>query len=131
MIRNLNDSYLIKCEDVESRNAITKQINKIISDVMINDNTLILIFEDSSKLKIWDGEQQCCELRYMSTSDKLKDIIGQKLIGVELKSGETIESENVTESMFLNIFTNKDVLEIVTYNEHNGYYSGFKIMASN
>jgi hypothetical protein len=103
---------------------------------MIHDNKLCLEFEDSSKLKIWDGGQKCCEVRFMATSDNLKDIIGQKLITIELKSGDTFNANentknDIIETSFLNVCTDKDVLEIVTYNHHNGYYGGFHIKASN
>lgn len=42
---------------------------KVIEEVKVDDNEIIIIFRDSLRLHLWDGEQQCCEFRYLSTDD--------------------------------------------------------------
>lgn len=110
---------------------------KVIEEVKVDDNEIIIIFRDSLRLHLWDGEQQCCEFRYLSTDDNLSAHKGAEIISVELEeSGEyserpeyssrcnTIEEDD---PMFLKILTTAGLITVCTHNIHNGYYGGFDI----
>lgn len=88
----------------------------------LNDKvSLELHFSNGTGLVLWDGGQQCCEHRYMETSDNLPSFEG-----AIFKGAEVWEHDNMA---FLKIRTDKGVLTIDNYNKHNGYYAGFEINA--
>ena len=67
----------------------------------------------------------------MMTDDSLEDFIGSVLLDAEIKDGPEIECEwDVHEQQFLIVSTDKGEFTMVTHNEHNGYYGGFWIQAS-
>lgn len=86
---------------------------------------------------LMDMDGQCCEnYGYFLTEDDPRDFIGAELIDVklvdsELRSGSLkegmarghCEHSSETEVMFVNLETDKGVLQFVAYNTHNGYYS--------
>lgn len=84
-----------------------------------------------------DADQQCCETSgYLMTNDDLKEFILAEVLSIELvdtalnveKLNSKLEQIEVgwadddTQTMFVNINTNKGVLQFVAYNSHNGYY---------
>lgn len=91
----------------------------------------VIVLEDGSEIKVGiDDSQQCCEQAgYLTSSDHLQDFIGEEfisislvdtpIIGIDLKSIEVDEGS----CMFVNIETSNGILQLVCYNEHNGYYS--------
>jgi len=125
-------------ETVES---VQKSLNKHISNIKIatedDENKLILEFSDSSKLYLWDDGQSCCESRYMTTDDDLKSFEDSVFLNVEIRDAPNVKEENEDEYdwgeehevQFLLITTSKGVFTLETHNEHNGYYSGFWIVA--
>lgn len=118
----------------ETVNAINSSLNKEIKNINIEDDNLILIFKDDSKLRIWDNGQSCCELRFMNCDDDLKEYLDSKLIGFDLKSAsnKNIEDDNYSdehEIQFLDVHTSKGIFTISNHNVHNGYYGGFCIEA--
>lgn len=73
--------------------------------------------------------QDCCEhWGYLASEDDL-----DRFVGAELRSVEIVDKEmNVTtydysqvdrgEAVFVNFVTDRGTLQLVAYNEHNGYY---------
>ncbi len=93
------------------------------------DGFIITTSEQSIKLGI-DNRQACCEnWGYFMSEDDTSDFIGAKLIDVKitdtlLNQNNEFDVNNIYEGdvMFLNIETDKGLLQFVAYNEHNGYY---------
>jgi len=108
-----------------------KGVNKKITKLYMKDDSLIFEFDDGYIMRIADEGQSCCEHRYIMTDDELPDFVGSKLIDAEIKEGPNLEHEwGEHETEFLIITTNMGQFTMVTHNEHNGYYGGFWIQAS-
>lgn len=105
-----------------------REISKI--EIIHNDNDNndeIILYYDDEILKICD-EQQCCEDRYITTSENLKEFIDFIFLGIEIRTSNIIENEeHVHEVAFLYVKTNKGDIVFETHNIHNGYYEGFNI----
>jgi len=112
--------------------AIKSSLGKTITKVRLDENILDFLFEDGSKLNLWDNGQSCCEQRYMTTADNLEEFAGAQLLDFELKGSEpgTPESDSEHEIEFLDVKTSKGVFQVANHNEHNGYYGGFDIVAA-
>lgn len=97
------------------------------------DGYAIVTDKQTIKLLI-DNQQDCCEeWGYFMSDDDLEYFIGSNLIDVAVVSDSVplcikklrehlpygIEDGDV---MFVNIITDKGVLQFVAYNAHNGYY---------
>jgi hypothetical protein len=109
-----------------SRNDPSKYYGKEIIYADINDERLLIKFSDAINIKIWDDGQSCCESRYITCDDNVKDLIGGKLVNIEAKSDGEEEEEYVThEWVFIEVITDKGMIAFTTHNEHNGYYGGF------
>jgi hypothetical protein len=115
---------------------VSDAMGKTIVDVQIcntddtEEDSLRFRFADGSGIKLLDGGQSCCETRYMHTDDKLEDFVGAVLQNIEIQDGpEKMLDYDVQESQFLVVTTSKGVFTVVNYNEHNGYYGGFAIIA--
>ena len=112
--------------------AITNATNKTIALVELADDELQFTFADGSKIGLYDDGQSCCEDRYMTTDDELKDFAGSVLLDAEVSEAPSIEDEyGEHEVQFLNIKTSIGVFTMESHNEHNGYYGGFAIRAKN
>jgi hypothetical protein len=101
----------------------------IIRDAYVDDDQLTLTF-DFGRLTLSDCAQNCCENRWMSTDDDVRSLIGSRFVCYEVKDGpDEWEGANdeVHETQFLEIQTDKGFITLVTHNEHNGYYGGFSI----
>ena len=109
---------------------IKKSIGKVIKEIDFTEERLRLTFDDF-QIEISDDGQSCCELRYMTCDDELKDFVGGTFDKIEIREAPETEDEygEVHEVQFLLITTNKGVFTIETHNEHNGYYGGFLIVA--
>ena len=89
---------------------------------------LILAFTNGNAVRIKDQFSLCCESRFMRTDDDLTDIIGGRILGIEIKPCATYtESMEPGEIEFLEIATDKGFVTISNHNDHNGYYGGFDI----
>lgn len=80
------------------------------------------------KLLIANG-QSCCESwGYFVSDDNFSEFIGASIIDVkvvdnQLMSYDGLDLDNSELSvMFVNILTDKGVLQFVAHNSHNGYY---------
>lgn len=116
------------CAQTLQKNAV----GKVISQVVLLDNHLHIIFEDGSELNFYDDGQNCCEHRYFSCDgDDLSEFVGAKYIEAFVKDAPDIEEEyEVHEVCFLEVRTSRGSITISAHNEHNGYYGGFGIRVS-
>ena len=104
----------------------SKYYGKSIIDADINEDRLKLTFDDGISIKIWDDGQSCCEHRYITCDDDVKDLIGGTLVNIESKEcGEKEDDWETHEWCFVEVGTNKLSIVMTTHNEHNGYYGGF------
>lgn len=113
----------------ETVNSYHAAVGKVIKKAELTDSDhLVLTFEDYSELDIYDDGQSCCEHRYMRTDDDLNDLVGCKLLGLELKEAPTVMDDwSEHEIQFLEVKTDKGCVTMASHNEHNGYYGGFSI----
>ncbi len=110
-------------------------IGKKIAALKIEDNALRFTFEDGTRMQLADCGQSCCESRWMSTDDDLPYFVGAELRDAEVreappyvpKEGEYCDVHDVE---FLVVQTSKGDITLSNHNEHNGYYGGFSIEAS-
>jgi len=102
-----------------------------IKEILIDSEELIIRFVNGKGIIFWDDGQCCCESRYMHTDDDLPYYAGSRLMNVELRDGPEEETEwgECTESQFLLVTTDKGVITVVNYNDHNGWYGGFVLRA--
>lgn len=111
----------------KSVEAFKSCLGKTIKELsVVEDTGLHFAFEDGSKMRLFDDGQSCCERRYMRTDDKLSDFIGSKLLSAATKPAPGIETgRGDHEIEFLDVTTDRGVFQMVSHNEHNGYYGGF------
>lgn len=90
-----------------------------------------LVKTDKQDIKVLiDNHQSCCETwGYLTTNDNLEDFVGATL--TEIKTvDESLNTEKYTTNrdyyeggaIFVNFETSKGTMQLVVYNEHNGYY---------
>ncbi len=113
--------------DGRSKHSSNEYYGKKIVNASINDNRLMLSFEDNIKINIFDDGQSCCENRYMRTDDDVKTLIGHTLRSIEVKQAESefLNDYEEHEICFLEITTDDGFITVSNHNEHNGYYGGF------
>lgn len=132
-MNNLGIGVMLKhlCGNEDSVNAYQSSVNKKIQELSLGpDDALHFVFEDGTKMKLFDDGQSCCESRYMTTDDDLSYFVGSILLDVEIKDGPDVEDEyEVHEIQFLEIKTDKGSFQMASHNVHNGYYGGFAIVA--
>ena len=93
-------------------------------------NIIRVVFDDSSELRLFDGDQQCCEYRYATSDDVGKySPTGAKLKHIVIGHCTWAENEygGTNEIQFVRIETSGVSFDFEIHNEHNGYYSGFDI----
>ena len=105
---------------------------EFIRDLTQSDKSVFLRF-DEGMLELVDAGQSCCEKRYFKTEDDLSDLIGERLVRIELVgaagSSTGVDEDDVLDWTFLKITTDRQQVSITAYNSHNGYYAGFDITA--
>ncbi len=118
--------------NADSVAAFTGAIGKTIAGLTLgDDDALHFVFNDGSKIKLFDDGQSCCENRYMRTDDNLSEFVGSKLLGAEIKDAPDIDDGyGQHEVEFLEVQTDRGVFTMASHNEHNGYYAGFLIRAA-
>lgn len=85
---------------------------------------------DSEEVSLGIGmAQDCCEVfGYFMSQDDLSQFIGAELLNVEVVDNCLVTNEllpyacRMGDTMFVNIITNRGVLQFIAYNSHNGYY---------
>lgn len=118
--------------NAKSVEAFTGAMGKTIAALTLGeDDALHFVFDDGSKVKLFDDGQSCCESRYMRTDDTLADYVGAKLLGATLKEAPSMPDKyGEHEVEFLEVQTDKGIFTMASHNEHNGYYGGFSIRAA-
>ena len=100
----------------------------IIQEIEILDSEHIWLgyvfrMSDSSKdivCKI-SNEQKCYERFGIYTSCKLQDFVGAEYISVNIKKSEKRDMDFLM-IIEMHILTNRGIITLQLYNEHNGYY---------
>ena len=109
-----------------SDESASKYAGRVIKSASIDDEKMLITFEDDITIKIWDDGQSCCESRYMTCDDDVKSLVGGKLLKIEAQEGESKDEDyDVHEWVFVEVATENDHIKFCTHNEHNGYYGGF------
>lgn len=101
------------------------------------DGYEIVTNEQTIQIGISDG-QSCCEsFGCITTNDDTTEFLGAKLNGISItdkvlnnKKIEEIEYLDEGGAMFVNLETNKGLLQFVAYNSHNGYYGHEAVLVS-
>jgi len=97
------------------------------------------IVTDKQTIRIGISDSQCCceDFGCIITNDEISEFINAELIGVSItdtalnnKEIEELECLDCGGAMFVNIETNKGLLQFVTYNSHNGYYGHEAVLVS-
>ena len=97
-----------------------------IVEAKIEDEKLIIKFENGKVINLFDDGKSCCEMRYMTCDDDPKDLVGGVLREITPKNVPTIEEDwDVHEQVFVEVATDKGFITLCSHNEHNGYYGGF------
>ena len=108
---------------------MNEPIGTIQSIVDTDEGYIIKTSGDEVRLYM-NMDQHCCESPgYFMSEDDLDQFIGTTLIRVEV-TDEALNTVKVPYFydggvMFVNIHTDKGLLQFVAYNEHDGYYSHF------
>lgn len=106
-------------------------LNKVIKEVLCEDNKVTIYFKDGGCTTITDIGQNCCEHRYFTFDDDQNDLIGKKLTEIQVNDNEYNSVDDpecdVHESTFVNIVAENVTFSFTAHNEHNGYYSGFEV----
>lgn len=124
--RNLGVGVMLHILEGGSKHSSQEYHGRTIKDAWIDDNRLSIEFKDGTTIQVYDQGQSCCESRYMTTDDDVKDLIGTKLKGIMIKDAPSQETDyGDHEVQFLEIQTNKNSVTFSNHNEHNGYYGGF------
>lgn len=84
-----------------------------------------------------DNGQNCCEnWGYITSEDDVQDFVGATLLGISVvddacKVYDVLQNDyKEAAAMFVNLDTSKGLLQLVLYNEHNGYYSHAVVIRS-
>lgn len=106
-------------------------IGKTIKNAELKLDALRIEFEDGTGIKVSDAGQSCCERRYMRTDDDLTLYQGSQLVSMEVRDGTPVSGQYEDhEIQFLDVITSKGTFQMISHNEHNGYYGGFWIAVS-
>ncbi len=82
-------------------------------------------------LSLWDAGQSCCETRGISTDDDLNDLIGTRLVSLEVtevKYKGDRDDCDCEDSAFMKLQSTRSCLTFVNYVHHNGYYGGWDLV---
>lgn len=95
------------------------------------NGSFIIGLASGYKIVIEDAGQDCCESRYLHSSDDVSSLVGEALVSIRVDSVGCVDASGEDhEVVFLKVSTNKDSITLETHNEHNGYYGGFSIRAT-
>jgi hypothetical protein len=115
----------------DSVKAFRAGVGKKITALKLEDNALCFTFDDGYQMKMSDEGQSCCEHRYMTTADDLRQFVGATLLGATIKQAPDVEDGGEAHEVeFLDVETSLGVFQMANHNEHNGYYGGFDLRVS-
>lgn len=108
------------------------------SKVYYDDFDGYIIKTDQQTIKIGiSNSQSCCEnWGYLTTNDDLQEFVGAKLTAIKLVDTalnvKPIEDHDLYEPslMFVNFATDRGTMQLVAYNDHNGYYGHDAVVIS-
>lgn len=97
-----------------------------------------IVTTDKQQIKVGiSNDQSCCEhWGYLTTNDDINEFIGAEIREVRVVDGDlttkVVEENNLYEPclMFVNFETNRGTLQLVAYNDHNGYYGHSAVVIS-
>ena len=95
-----------------------------------------LITTDKRTIRIMVSDRSCCceDWGHISSEDNIDDFIGSNIKELKYieegswdetapsRAANDIEYEDVFDCAFVNIITDKGLLQLTVYNHHNGYY---------
>ena len=98
------------------------------------DGWIITTEDDVIKVGI-SNSQDCCEnWGYVTTMDDPNEFVGSNLINMKITDTALkeidIPSGSECSVMFVTFSTNKGDFQLVTYNDHNGYYGHDSVVVS-
>lgn len=96
------------------------------------------IITDKQTIKLGiSNDQSCCEhWGYFMSEDDFSEFIDANLVEVSITdtclNAKKLEAEGLYEPdlMFVNLTTDKGLLQFVAYNSHNGYYGHSAVVVS-
>lgn len=103
----------------------------------VSEDKLRLILANGLELFIFDDGQSCCEARWITCDDDVKDLIGAVITQINVRTapnyGEADDEDNydindIHECTFVILETNRGPFTMTTHNQHNGYYGGFNVV---
>lgn len=111
-------------------------VGKVLRSIDLKEKSLlkkpvvVLAFEDGSRLELRDVKQRCCERRYWRSDDDATDFVGAVVRDIELGDAysEDVNSDR-RDVQFIRVITSRGTFVVCAHNDHNGYYSGFDIVA--
>ena len=87
-----------------------------------------IIQTDKRQIKVGiSNSQSCCEhWGYLTTNDDINEFVGATLLEIKIVDTalnvKPLQEEEVSNCMFVNFSTDWGTMQLVAYNEHNGYY---------
>lgn len=91
--------------------------------------SIIIEFTDGTGVFLVDNQPICCEDRYIKTEDNLEYLVGSRFHDVVIS--ETLEDQrsidDIKETTFIRILTDKAPAVFCAYNIHSGCYSGLDL----
>ena len=98
------------------------------------DGWQIITDQQTIKFGIENGQSCCEQWGHFVTNDTTAEFIGATVISVAIVD-DCLKKEKLRDTyegacMFLNIETDKGVLQFTAYNSHNGYYSHSAVVVS-
>ena len=98
-----------------------------------------LVITDKQTIKVGvDNDKCCCETwGYLTTNDDIKEFEGAELLNISITdtslNSKIIKDLGLYEeddAMFVNFETSNGLLQLVVYNNHNGYYGHSAVVVS-
>lgn len=121
---------------LEAQDVVRKALGRIIKKVSLEFNygengALLITFEPFAELLIYDEERKCCERRYLSADgDDMGKLAGGRLEAINLRHFSSHPGEyDVRECCFIELVVSGHTYTLSARNDHNGFYSGFRIGA--
>lgn len=127
MTKNPGMGAMIHLLSGGSKKSASDYYGRRIRHARLEEERLLIAFEDGVTIALTDEGQSCCEARYMRSDDDIASLIGGTLAAMTVKEGpdEVGEYGDTHETCFVEVQTDKGFITIASHNEHNGYYGGF------
>lgn len=91
-----------------------------------DDKELRLTFSDGVTISLYDDGQSCCESRYFTSDDEVRDLVGRTLVDIGGGTAKAPAGDECHDMDFVDVKTETGVtFSFCAHVEHNGYYGGF------